>query len=237
MVKNGRPRESRAGQCRRVKQQRRCDTNMSEYKSHASVVSFVEERCENAEPVTLSLNTKPLLQMYSVSNEAVLTPAFAFYVHFSAPVDTGDTSGVSESDPDQMRTESAAHFGLRPSAAKPLRVMLVDDHKILLDGLVRVLRPETDLEVIGTASNGEEAVKLALELKPDVIVMDVSMPGMNGVTATQKIKDQLDDVRVVGLSMHEADAMAEAMLRAGASTYLTKGCPSQELVEAIRGKS
>lgn len=177
---------------------------------------------------------RPLLQICGFAGEA-LAPAFNFYVQFSTPSESCGTRDVSESDSNRERTESAAQFNIRPASARPLRVMLVDDHKILLDGLVRVLRPETDLEVVGTATNGEEAVKVALELRPDVIVMDVSMPGMNGVTATQKIKEQLEDVRVVGLSMHEADAMAEAMLRAGASTYLTKGCPSQELVEAIRG--
>ena len=193
-----------------------------------------EEEATTASEVFVAAN-QTSSRVYGRAGES-LAPAFSFYITFSAPTDSCGTPNISKSEPKQESVQSAAQFDLRPAGARPLRVMLVDDHKILLDGLVRVLRPESDIEVVGTASNGEDAVRLAVALKPDVIVMDVSMPGMNGVTATQKITEQLDDVRVVGLSMHEADAMAEAMLRAGASTYLTKGCPSQELVEAIRGK-
>jgi PAS domain S-box-containing protein len=121
-----------------------------------------------------------------------------------------------------------------PSSA--LRVLLVDDHKVVREGLAALLNEQADLEVIGQAGNGREAVDLACRLGPDVVVMDVAMPLMAGDEATRQIKSQLPGVRVVALSMFEEADMAEAMRQAGAEAYLLKTGPSDKLLSAIRGR-
>lgn len=118
---------------------------------------------------------------------------------------------------------------------KKIRVLIVDDHHIVREGLAGLLRLERDLDIIGEASDGVMAVKLAGELSPDVIVMDVSMPLMNGIEATREIHRALPDIRIIGLSMHEKEDMAAAMRDAGAAAYLSKDGPSTDLVAAIRG--
>jgi PAS domain S-box-containing protein len=115
-----------------------------------------------------------------------------------------------------------------------IRVVLADDHQIMRQGLASLLRMETDMEIAGEASDGLEAVALARSLRPDVVVMDVSMPNMNGVEATRCITSELSDVRVIGLSLHDTGDMAAAMKAAGAVHYLSKGGPSDVLIAAIR---
>ena len=117
-----------------------------------------------------------------------------------------------------------------------LRVLLVDDHKVMREGLAALLGEQADLEVVGQAGNGREAVDLAYRLRPDVVVMDVAMPLMAGEEATRQIKHHLPGVRVVALSMFEEADMAAAMRQAGAATYLLKTAPSDELLAAIRGR-
>ncbi|MFH1143439.1 MAG: response regulator [Candidatus Eisenbacteria bacterium] len=124
----------------------------------------------------------------------------------------------------------------RPRNARP-RVMLADDHKVLRDGLASLLAEEADMEVIAEASNGAEAVTLADRLRPDVIIMDVAMPGMDGVAATRAISARHPAIRIIGLSMFEAADMAGTMLRAGADAFLSKAGPSELLLAAIRGES
>lgn len=116
-----------------------------------------------------------------------------------------------------------------------IRVLLADDHRILREGLVELLSEEEDLEVVGQAADGVEAVELGLALEPDVVVMDITMPQMNGIEATRQLLAKRPRTRVIGLSMHEEDDMARAMRDAGAEAYLTKGGPSDDLVAAIRG--
>jgi len=120
-------------------------------------------------------------------------------------------------------------------ATRTIRLLLVDDHKIMRQGLARLLSTEVDIQLIGEAGDGQEALELVQQLRPDVIVMDVSMPRMDGIKATRRILQQHPDTRIIGLSMHEQDDMAQAMLEAGAAAYLTKGGPSESLFEAIRG--
>lgn len=119
-------------------------------------------------------------------------------------------------------------------ATTKIRVLLADDHEILRQGLAGLLEEEPDMEVIGQASDGQMAVELALRTEPDVIVMDVTMPRLNGVEATQRITASLPDVRVIGLSMHEQEEMAQAMREAGAAAYLPKGDSSDALITTIR---
>jgi len=117
---------------------------------------------------------------------------------------------------------------------RKIRVLLADDHKILREGLSGLLVEEPDIDVVGEASDGEMAVRLARELRPDVVVMDVSLPQLNGIEATKQILEELPEVRVIGLSMHEEETMGDAMIHAGAASFLSKGGPSRTLIKAIR---
>lgn len=119
-------------------------------------------------------------------------------------------------------------------AGNVIRVLLVDDHKMLRDGLAGLLREQADIEVVCEASDGLMAIELAHKWTPDVVIMDITMPRMNGVEATRRLKEELPQIKVIGLSMHEKDDMAKAMREAGAVSYVTKGAPSEILTEAIR---
>lgn len=114
-----------------------------------------------------------------------------------------------------------------------IRVLIADDHKIMLAGLRSLLEKQTDFDVVGEADNGRKAVQMAQEIKPDVVVMDVSMPDLNGIEATMQIIESLPETRVIALSMHSDKRFVVGMLRAGASGYLLKDCASQELANAI----
>jgi DNA-binding NarL/FixJ family response regulator len=114
-----------------------------------------------------------------------------------------------------------------------IRVLIADDHKIMLAGLRSLLEKQTDIEVVAEAENGRKAVQQAQETKPDVVVMDVSMPDLNGIEATTQIIESVPETRVVALSMHSDKRFVMGMLRAGASGYLLKDCASQELANAI----
>lgn len=122
-----------------------------------------------------------------------------------------------------------------PAKPRRLRVLLVDDHEILRAGLSSLLAAEDGIEIVGEAADGIEAVDLALTLRPDVVVMDITMPRMNGIEATRRITEKLPGVRVVGLSMHAREDMARALREAGAATYVEKGGPPQALIAAVRG--
>ena len=117
-----------------------------------------------------------------------------------------------------------------------LRVLLVDDHKIVRQGIRAMLAEATDIEVVGEAANGREAIELADQLVPDVIVMDMAMPIMAGDEATRQIKLHLPDTRVVALSMFDDTQVADRMRQAGAAAYLLKTAPAEELLTAIRGQ-
>jgi len=115
-----------------------------------------------------------------------------------------------------------------------IKVILADDHQIMREGLRSVLEKQKDMEVVAEAKNGREAVELSQELSPDVIVMDIAMPDLNGIEATRQIVAQAPEVKVLALSMHSDRRFAAGMLSAGASGYLLKDCASEELVQAIR---
>lgn len=115
-----------------------------------------------------------------------------------------------------------------------IKTVIVDDHKIVREGLRFILEKETDIEVVAEADNGREAVRNAAKLSPDVVLMDLSMPEMNGIVATRRIVEELPSCRVLALSMHTDKRFVLEMLRAGAKGYLLKDCASEELVGAIR---
>ena len=115
-----------------------------------------------------------------------------------------------------------------------IRVLLVDDHRIVRAGLAGLLSIEPDLEIVGEAADGVDAVSMARNLKPDVICMDITMPRMNGIEATRIICNELPDIRIIALSMHDSRDMAVAMAEAGAAAYVQKDSPSERLLEALR---
>jgi PAS domain S-box-containing protein len=156
-------------------------------------------------------------------------------VAFSIPL--GSSVLLSESSGNQSDSCENIHVkNQEPGSmsAKRLKVMLVDDHKIMREGLHSILADEPDLEIVAEASNGREAVTLASELAPDVIIMDVSMPVMDGIEATRLIKSGYPGIRVIGLSMFDETSMSERMKEAGADDYLCKTGPPRELLAAIR---
>lgn len=120
-------------------------------------------------------------------------------------------------------------------AARKLRLLLVDDHAIVRQSLARMLALEPDMEVVGEAADGALAVELSRRLQPDIVLMDINLPGMNGIEATRAIHAESPHIRLIGLSMLEDFEQAQAMQQAGASRYLTKSGPAEELLAAIRG--
>jgi two-component system response regulator NreC len=115
-----------------------------------------------------------------------------------------------------------------------IRVLLADDHKIIRDGLKTLIEKEAGMEVIAEAENGRKTVRLAQKLHPNVVIMDVTMPDMNGIDATRKIMEETPGVRIIGLSMHSHRRYVLGMLEAGACGYLLKDCAFEELAAAIR---
>ncbi len=116
------------------------------------------------------------------------------------------------------------------------RVLLADDHTLLRSGLAGVISGDPEIAVVGEAENGTRAVRLARELRPDVVLMDVTMPEMNGVEATRRIKRDLPDTRIIGISMHRNREFEQQMLAAGAETYITKSGPPRAVLAAIRSR-
>lgn len=123
---------------------------------------------------------------------------------------------------------------LHSAQARPITLLLVDDHPVVRKGTRELLENETDLHVTGEAESGEEAVLKARELRPDVILMDVSMPGMNGIEATRAIKAEQPGVGVLVLTSYDDDAYVFALLEAGAAGYLLKNTSEDDLLGAVR---
>jgi DNA-binding NarL/FixJ family response regulator len=115
----------------------------------------------------------------------------------------------------------------------PVKILIADDHKILLEGLRALVENEPGMEVTGQARDGMEAIEMARELKPDVIVMDVHMPGMGGVDAARRIANEFPDIRIIALTMYPEKSFVMQMLSAGASGYILKDVAFAELVKAI----
>ena len=118
--------------------------------------------------------------------------------------------------------------------SEAIKVLIADDHTIFRSGLHLLLSSESDIDVIGEAMDGSSAVELTAELKPDVVLMDISMPGLNGFQATQQIKERVPEVGVLVLTMHRSDEYFFQMLEAGASGYILKGAETTELINAVR---
>jgi CheY-like chemotaxis protein len=137
---------------------------------------------------------------------------------------------------DRKTTEGEAPSSVVRSPSSVLCVLLADDHRIVREGLRSLLNEEHDIEIVGEAVHGREAVYLALRLEPDVVIMDVSMPLIDGDEATRHIKARLPTTRVIALSMYNEPEMMRKMYQAGAEGYILKTASSEELLAAIRGR-
>jgi PAS domain S-box-containing protein len=146
---------------------------------------------------------------------------------------------VPDSPKGRKAAASLAHGGpdtiAAPSRKQPsIRVLVVDDHRIVREGLVGLLDSEPGIVVVGQAANGAEAIERARLMNPDVVIMDINMPLMNGIEATRRIRSELPHIAVIGLSLHAERDMGESMREAGATSYLSKNGPSEDLLLAIR---
>ena len=142
----------------------------------------------------------------------------------TVPLSASDRTSFASSGKEQMFTDSGA----------VIRVLLADDHTLFRDGLAQMLKKEPDIKVVGHAKDGQEAVNMAAKLKPDVILMDISMPIVNGIEATRIIHREHPNIRIIGLSMYDDQERAQALRDAGASDYIDKGCAASALISAIR---
>ncbi|MDT7042212.1 response regulator transcription factor [Candidatus Nitronereus thalassa] len=114
-----------------------------------------------------------------------------------------------------------------------LRIILVDDHQLFRDGLHSLFEQQEGFAIVGEAKDGRNALRLVQEIRPDVLIMDASMPGMNGIEATRQIKADYPEVKVLVVSMHEDRRFVVAALEAGADGYLVKDCPWEEFIQAV----
>jgi len=117
---------------------------------------------------------------------------------------------------------------------KRLRILLADDHKIIRDGLKLLVNDQPDMLVVGEAGNGREVLEKARELKPNVVVMDLSMPELNGLQATARLKEERPEIKVVALTVHEDESYLRQLCKAGAAGYVLKRSAGDELIQAIR---
>ena len=115
-----------------------------------------------------------------------------------------------------------------------LRIMLAEDHETVREGIRLIINAQTDMEVCGEADNGRAAVEHAQKLQPDVIIMDITMPELNGLKATKKLKQVCPHLKILTLTRHTDDGYLQELLRAGASGYVLKQSPSEELLRAVR---
>jgi len=144
---------------------------------------------------------------------------------------------ISETEPRSQNIfvlPDAELISQNPDPGKKIRVLLADDHAVVRHGIAKMLGDEPDFEVVGAAGDGQEAVEMAAKLVPDVILMDMSMPKLNGIEATHAIHKEFPEIRIIGLSMFEETERAQEMLEAGAVCYLTKSGAAEALIAAIR---
>lgn len=160
--------------------------------------------------------------------------------HFTlrVPVDENFASSTPlEPNPEDLSvTNSGTGKTTAPTSGNPhaIGVLVVDDHQVMRNGLVKLLTQEPDINIVGEASNGIEAIDFVQGLQPDVIIMDITMPKMDGIETTRRIHQEFPKIQIIGLSMHEEDEYSTLMKKAGATDLLNKGGPSEQLFAAVR---
>lgn len=115
-----------------------------------------------------------------------------------------------------------------------IRILLADDHAILRAGLRSLLMPESDLDIVGEAGDGAQALQLAMQLRPDLVIMDISMPGVGGIEALEQLQKRLPETKVLMLTLHEDESFLRKAIQAGAAGYVTKRAVESELTNAIQ---
>jgi CheY-like chemotaxis protein len=151
---------------------------------------------------------------------------------FEIPLASENGAGF-ESKPEKSAGGEKLEFG-KNEKPDVITVLIADDHAVMRQGLASLLRNRSDIEVVAEAADGEQAVALALQFRPAVVMMDFSMPLLNGADATRRIKKAAPEIEVIGLSMYAAQDKEKMMLDAGAQTYLTKDVQAKELIAAIK---
>jgi PAS domain S-box-containing protein len=149
------------------------------------------------------------------------------------------TVPIIKHKPDNLNSsdDSIIHIEAELNTTKTgLRVLFVDDHKVIRNGLIKLIAGQPDIQVIGEASNGSEAIDAARQRRPDVIVMDISMPELDGIEATKIIKSEMPEIRIIGLTMHDDEHIIKQMLSAGAEATLNKSTSTPQLLKTIYGR-
>jgi CheY-like chemotaxis protein len=176
------------------------------------------------------------LELLGGHMEIASRPGWGTQVTLVAPCRRAGRPAVAAAWPEEeaeTMAQTAASAGVRRDE-KVIRVLLADDHAVVRNGLTQLLQMHEGIAVVGHASDGQEAVEMALRLQPDVVLMDVTMPQINGADATRMILQQLPQTKIIGLSMHAREDVADQMTAAGAVGYLTKTAPPETLIAAIR---
>ena len=179
------------------------------------------------------LNIRERLEALEGRLEFESTPTGGAWFRLIVPV-TAVTQPLGEPVPSASGAVDRAAAQEPRSEAGTIRLLVVDDHRVVREGFVGLLNREPDFAVVGEAADGEEAIRQAEALKPDVIIMDVEMPNTDGIEATRQIKQRQPDALIIGLSLHEEESVARAMMEAGAFAHLSKNGPAEKLIEAIR---
>lgn len=177
-------------------------------------------------------NIQERLDLLGGSMEMVSSPGDGTTIILQAPL-----KGVQKAAVTGPLTEHQPELSLREKDLQNIRVVLADDHHMIREGLKKIVEAETDLVVVGEAASGQEAIDLAREHTPEVVVMDINMPEINGIEATQRITTELSNVRVIGLSLHDHQEVVDSMRQAGASAYLTKNEAFETLCATIRSEA
>jgi PAS domain S-box-containing protein len=141
---------------------------------------------------------------------------------------------ATKAAPRQVVDDAARNLTRRSSDVPTVRVLVADDHRLFREGLISLISQESFVNIVGQANDGQEAIEMARELKPDILLCDITMPKLNGIQVAAQLSSEMPELRIIGLSMHEREDMANAMTEAGAVAYCTKGGPTDNLLAVLR---
>jgi PAS domain S-box-containing protein len=210
--------------------------NLDFCRSHKGLVLTVSDQGKGFDPTILDgvknatgLGLASLRERVSyIGGELVIksSPGKGCRLTLKLPFGTATEESLQAVVPPPMLSE-------RKDKEKKIKVIIADDHKVMRQGLVKMISCQPDIQVIGEAAGGFEAIELARRLKPDMILMDISMPGVDGIEATRIVKAEMPEIRVIGLSMFEDDQMEQKMLQVGAEAFISKASSIHEMLKAI----